>query len=192
MSRDLGSIYTAEWYAGHASLRNEYHRLADILADAFGALTALDVGCGCGYVIERLDQRGMYVHGIDGSPNALAAVPASVRKRVSLFDIESRDFVSPKYGLVICTEVAEHLPAIHASRLVRLLCECAFGPIFFTAATPGQGGHDHINEQPPEYWTSKFFERGKTLCERESADMRETLGSITGMPWFAKTSMVFR
>jgi hypothetical protein len=55
-------------------------------------------------------------------------------------------------------EVAEHLPARTADRYVRLLTSLS-SVIVFSAAPPGQGGRtgtDHINEQPPLYWITKF------------------------------------
>ncbi len=33
-------------------------------------------------------------------------------------------------------------------------------PVAFTAASPGQGGTGHINEQPAGYWTARFAARG--------------------------------
>ena len=38
--------------------------------------------------------------------------------------------------------------------------------IVFTAATPGQGGDDHINEQLHSYWVAKFQAAGFAYDER--------------------------
>ncbi len=32
--------------------------------------------------------------------------------------------------------------------------------IFWSAARPGQGGFNHVNEQEPEYWIEKFARHG--------------------------------
>jgi hypothetical protein len=59
-------------------------------------------------------------------------------------------------------EVAEHLPARTADRYVKLLSSLS-SILVFTAAPPGQGGRtatDHINEQPPWYWMTKYKQLG--------------------------------
>ncbi len=60
----------------------------------------------------------------------------------------------------MCTEVAEHLPESAADTLVETIVRHAKELILFSAATPGQGGYRHINEQPHEYWEKKFLEAG--------------------------------
>ncbi len=67
------------------------------------------------------------------------------------------------------TEVAEHLPEALADYFVGLLASIA-PVVVLTAAPPGQGGHDHVNEQPPDYWIVKFERLGYThqlnVCEK--------------------------
>lgn len=61
--------------------------------------------------------------------------------------------------LVICTEVAEHLPASKSSAIVNYLTSCS-QLILFSAAIPKQGGVGHVNEQWPEFWQAQFATRG--------------------------------
>ena len=68
--------------------------------------------------------------------------------------------LGPAPDLVLCTEVAEHMAPEHAGRLVSVLCDGGAPWIVFTAAPPGQGGLDHVNEQEQEYWIEKFAARG--------------------------------
>jgi hypothetical protein len=56
-------------------------------------------------------------------------------------------------------EVAEHLPESSAGFLLDSLCKHS-DIIVFSAAIPGQGGQNHVNEQPFTYWQSMFAERG--------------------------------
>jgi len=37
--------------------------------------------------------------------------------------------------------------------------------ILFSAALPGQGGTNHINEQPPEFWQKKFMKFNYTQLD---------------------------
>jgi hypothetical protein len=79
-------------------------------------------------------------------------------------DLKSRD-------VAISFEVAEHLPEAYADRFVNLMC-LGSDNVVVSAATPGQGGLDHVNEQPHEYWISKFSQRGYGYDERLSLDWR--------------------
>jgi hypothetical protein len=61
-----------------------------------------------------------------------------------------------RFDLAQSLEVAEHLPASRARGFVSDLCRHS-DVVLFGAAPPGQGGENHINEQPYEYWR-RFFE----------------------------------
>jgi SAM-dependent methyltransferase len=190
------SIYTKAWYdEARALFGAEYRALADILYDSFKFKTVLDVGCGAGFILERLlTQWGVTVRGIDGSACALEAAAEVVRPFLSVQDLRVPvEPWAPTYDLVICTEVAEHLEAKHANTLVESCVAFAAGPIYFTAAPPGQGGTDHINEQEPLYWITKFEARSdKTLNRDLSARINRLCAlSLPRMPWFAFNGMVF-
>jgi hypothetical protein len=95
------------------------------------------------------------------------------------FNIEESDQRKDlgNFDLVVCVEVAEHLSAECADSLVDLLVR--FAPrVMFTAATPGQGGYDHVNEQPHEYWIAKFEKRGyrmlREIAERWRSEWKES------------------
>ena len=52
-----------------------------------------------------------------------------------------------KFDLVQSLEVGEHLPKSAADTFVETLVKHG-DVVLFSAASVGQGGHDHINEQP--------------------------------------------
>jgi hypothetical protein len=79
--------------------------------------------------------------------------------RFRAVDLRTPPALSRSFDLAVCLEVAEHLPAEHASALVRYLGAAA-PAILFSAAIPGQGGRDHVNEQWQDYWRAKFAEIG--------------------------------
>lgn len=56
---------------------------------------------------------------------------------------------------MLCLETAEHLPPERADSFVEDLVKLA-PVVVFSAAIPGQGGTDHLNEQWPEYWAQRF------------------------------------
>ena len=95
---------------------------------------------------------------------------------VRRLDIE-RDPIPPdRADVVVSTEVAEHLNEENADRFVELLTSLAPTAVV-TAAVPGQGGTDHVNEQPNEYWIEKFeareFAFDRDLSSRLRAEWRD-------------------
>lgn len=157
-------VYDREWYE---ALDREFAEGQNVMADSFLArfrpASVADVGCGTGALLHRLKQGGVRVFGLERSEAALAIC----RQRelevqtVNLLEIGPKDaarYPGP-FDLVLSFEVLEHLPPDRAASIVGFLC--ALGPrIVFSAAQPGQGGHDHLNEQPLDYWIRLFDEAG--------------------------------
>ena len=121
--------------------------------------TLLDVGCGSGALLEWVKGRGVEVRGLELSEAALELCRAR-GLNVERFDLEKDVLEDPRrYDVVVSMEVAEHLPERVADRYIELLCRVA-PRIVFTAAPPGQGGTDHVNEKPREYWVTRFERKG--------------------------------
>lgn len=64
-----------------------------------------------------------------------------------------------KFQIAVCLEVAEHLPENSADMFVDTIVKHA-PLVLFSAAIPFQGGANHLNEQWPDYWSSKFASHG--------------------------------
>lgn len=189
---DVSAAYDQEFFEMHAPWRAEYDLIADALARLLQFSTALDLGCGCGFIIARLAALGKVVRGVDGSRAALDSVPPEVRGRVELGDLAAPLSLGAS-DLVICSEVAEHLDARHADALVENVCRHASSHVFFTAATPGQGGLHHVNEQPHDYWIEKFGRRGFALDAALTARLRgELAAALRTAWWFTNNAMIFR
>jgi SAM-dependent methyltransferase len=129
--------------------------IAASLIERLNPTRVIDVGCGNGSVLSALREDGVPGIGFEYS-NAAIRLCHDKGLDVRKFDIESDTPITEEAPVVICTEVAEHIPAAFADRLVSLLCSSSTGTVVMTAATPGQGGTDHVNEQPNEYWIEKF------------------------------------
>ena len=68
------------------------------------------------------------------------------------------------FDLAQCLEVAEHLDPAASETLVDNLV--AHAPIVvFSAAPPGQGGENHLNERPYEFWRDLFAARDYQLFD---------------------------
>lgn len=114
-----------------------------------------DIGCGTGNWLQVWQEQGVKdIAGFDGSyidSSALKIDPAFFHA----VDLEEPIKIKRRYDLVQCLEVAEHLQQPAAATLVHSLCQLS-DVVLFSAAIPGQGGTNHINEQYPDYWTQLF------------------------------------
>lgn len=179
-------VYSREWFLAHNALKSEYRAVAEVIHELFAneASDCIDVGCGMGLIIERLQELAWSVSGLDGAEAVKSCAPESVRDSIFAADLTAPLPPMLRYGLVICTEVAEHLEPQFADVLVDNVCGLGSGPIFWTAALKGQGGTDHLNEQDPPYWIEKFVARGRTLDEPTTTKCRAMLRErVTGMRW---------
>ncbi|WP_460546034.1 class I SAM-dependent methyltransferase [Echinicola sediminis] len=126
----------------------------------------LDVGCGIGTWMNTFLKHGIQdVCGVDGD-----YVDRSLLKKYIPLgnfipqDLEKAFDLQRKFDLVISFEVAEHLKASAAKCFVESLTKHG-DLILFSAAVPGQGGQNHVNEQWLSYWSELFAGKGYTAYE---------------------------
>ena len=189
---DLSAAYDRSFFEMHMPWRAEYEAIADVLVAGLKFSSVIDLGCGNGFILNRLAQNGKEVIGVDGSSHALAAAPSELRPRLIAADL-TQPLRLGQHDLVICSEVAEHLEPRHANILVDNICGHSAESVFFTAAVPGQGGHGHVNEQPHEYWIAMFALRGFQLDAGSTSNLRRDLSErIHTIWWFTHNALVFR
>jgi len=132
--------------------------------------SVIDVGCARGAWLKVFKERGVSrVMGLDGK-----YVNAEQRwispGEFSEVDLSRPFTITERYDLAVCLEVAEHLPVSSGCNLVRQLTAAA--PfVLFSAAIPGQGGTNHVNEQWPPYWQALFRQQGYLLCDAIRRDI---------------------
>jgi SAM-dependent methyltransferase len=123
--------------------------------------SVVDIGCGEGAWLAAFLRAGCRGVGVDGphvDPGRLLVPPECFRA----YDLEqplAPLFDGERFDLAVCLEVGEHLSPGRADGLVDDLSALS-DRLLFSAATPGQGGVGHVNEQPHAYWTSRFEDRG--------------------------------
>lgn len=117
--------------------------------------SVVDVGSGLGAWAATAIELGVRdVMAVDGAyvPDDKLLVP---RESFIARDLSSPFTLGRTFDIALCMEVAEHLPTTSARGFVLSLTELA-PVVLFSAAIPGQGGTNHINEQWPQYWTDLF------------------------------------
>ncbi len=140
--------------------RLQAFEIVSVLRRMFNPHKVADVGCGTASLLAEFKRNGVVVHGYDGKwVNKNFLFQNISTNEFTEIDLEHRLEIHERYDLVLCLEVAEHLSEARAASLVNDLCK-ASDTVIFSAAVPGQGGQNHINEQWIDYWISKFEDNG--------------------------------
>ena len=129
-----------------------------LIIDLVRPKTVVDVGCGSGAWLRRFKQLGCQIQGLDGPWVNVDQLVIS-KEEFQIINFESTFKLKTSYDLAICLEVAEHLSENSADKFMESLCVLA-PVICFSAAIPGQGGTNHLNEQWQSYWIEKFNSMG--------------------------------
>lgn len=120
--------------------------------------SVIDIGCGVGTWLAVWRNLGVEAHGLDGDyvDRSQLLIPA---ENFHPANLEERFTINAKFDLVETLEVAEHLTPARADSFVEDLTRLG-DVILFSAAIPGQGGTNHVNEQLQSYWAEKFLRLG--------------------------------
>jgi hypothetical protein len=165
-------VYTARYFAlRQKKASSSAAVVADCLTGQFAPSTVVDVGCGTGAYLREMERLGVSAHGYEGSTHALARAVVSPDK------IELQDLREPL------------LPAESANQLVDSLVTLG-DRVVFSAAAPGQGGWDHVNERPAEYWIALFEEHGYELRVEATARLRSRLDHAGASWWLGRNLLV--
>jgi len=106
------------------------------------------------------------------------------RDKFKIGDLESGFDLKRKFDLILCLEVAEHLDENAANRFIKSLTDHG-DIIIFSAALPGQGGDNHLNEKPFSYWQKKFEQYGYFFADV----FRERFWNNENIDWWYKQNM---
>lgn len=151
--------YAADFYRYLAPLAlRSAERVVPHLKAALTIESVADFGCGQGAWLNVWRAAGVAVLGVDGpyvDRSRLLIEPAEFHAA----DLGEPIDLGRRFGLVQSLEVAEHLPREKARQFVDTLCRHG-SCVLFSAAVPGQGGEQHINEQPLSYWRRLFGDNG--------------------------------
>lgn len=192
---DGAQAYNREFFDGQAGASLCSARV--VLSRVFPLLRpsrVLDVGCGVGpWMRAALELGARDVLGVDGDyvdrsmllvepERFIAADLAATPIKAALGEQAQSPF-----DLVMCLEVAEHLPFERAPSLVSELCGLG-DVVLFSAAVPFQFGTEHVNEQWPEFWSILFRAQGFTCYDPLRAELWAQLDVDW---WYAQNTLLF-
>jgi SAM-dependent methyltransferase len=182
--RDHDAVYSRAYYDGDVedAAAEAAPPMAETIARRFRPESVVDVGCGTGALLAAFRDLGCRT--VFGLEYAEAALDDCRRRGLPVrkFKIGLDTYNAERYDLALSFEVAEHLSPWVAEKFVDLLCGLA--PIVvISAATPGQGGLDHINERPLSFWAKKFRSRSYDL-DCDSTNLFRTTWEQAGIASF--------
>lgn len=155
---NLNRMYDDNFY--DAQMSGSYRSAkvyAELLSTLFIPNSVVDVGCGRGTWLKAFKDRGAKsLVGFDGDWNTqdnmvaddIVFIPCDLNQPIKAPNDDTFD-------LAMSLEVAEHLPPSSAEKFIASLTGLS-DTILFGAAFTGQGGRNHINEQPSTYWAAHF------------------------------------
>lgn len=151
------TFYTKDFYSDRqVGVMSSADIIIPIVIDLIKPGSVIDVGCGTGEFLRPFVKYGITdILGVDGEyVKDDLVIPV---EKFLAFNLEDPLNLDRKFDLAICLEVVEHISPKRGKSLIKSLTKLA-PIILFSAAIPGQGGANHINEQWITYWVDIFKE----------------------------------
>ena len=189
-------LYDNAFFQSLQKYRPLYHFLADMMAAHLKPTSIIDWGCGCGFILEKLQMHGITdLIGIEGSKDVLPFIPEALKDKIIIADVLL--YNAGVHDLAISIEVGEHLAEKDAGKFVNAVCNSASQFVWWSAAQIGQKGTGHINCQPLEFWISVFrdvnlFEPDYELMYKLKSAMLVNHNLCLGFPWLRDNFLLFR
>lgn len=189
MSEDYAS---PEWFKSLSWQHQWIEKLAGWWVGEFGkpALVA-DFGAGDGWWCKSFHDMGSDVWAVELHEIAREFIPPQVQFYQG--DLTLPIEVGKRFDLVICLEVAEHLPEQSADILCQTLARATGNHLLFSAAGPGQPGTGHINLKPQEWWRERLRRQGIDFSPLKTGKTRVAFENIVNecMAYLPRNIQVF-
>ena len=180
-------IYSDEFFSRRrGSVLRSARIVVPQILELVPAESVVDVGCGTGEWLAEFQKSALSVFGLDGTQvprEQLQIAPQDFQVQ----DLERSFDLGRRFDLVLCLEVAEHLPAEAADGFVASLVKLA-PVVVFSAAIPFQPGTGHVNLQWPSYWSRSFASHGYVPIDA----LRRRLWAVRELPtWYRQNMLIY-
>jgi hypothetical protein len=128
--------------------------------------------------------------GIEPNRSALSVMDKGIKEHVVFRSLKRKINLNRRFDLAMCLEVAEHLEEKYTDLIIENITRHS-DLLIFSAATPGQGGWGHVNEQPFEYWEEKLNAVSFYFNRKATAQFRTYLRGKGAKSWYRKNIAVF-
>jgi len=188
----LKNTYNEKFYDSQSETsRSSASIVVPLIMELLNPGSVVDIGCGIGTWLSVFKQLGVEnILGIDGDYVNRGRLQFSKEQFIPLDLSTLNDPISTinlNFDLAVSLEVAEHISEDHADIFVKFITSLS-QIVFFSAAIPGQGGANHINEQWPDYWHGKFENYGYIPFDV----IRRCLWEETEVePWYIQNSFIY-
>lgn len=185
----MDHVYNSDFYdyieeGSRASAR----ALIPVVSDEIEMDSLLDVGCGRGAWLSEWKTFGFNdIIGIDGDYVVRADFHIDPMNHFRPHDITKPFDLTRKFDLAQCLEVAEHIPSQYAKVLVESVVRHS-DIVIFSAAQRGQGGENHVNEQPIEFWRELFNQHGYSAYDYIRPLLKD---NPEVMPWYKYNTLIY-
>jgi len=187
---DIDWIYGEKYYADmdRSQALRDAEQLVDAIIDTYSPSSVVAFGCGTGRLLYPFSRKNIEVYGIDASSIALEESQLP-REYLEQHDLTQRYELNEEYDIALAIEILEHLPSDAADTAVASIAESA-PVVLVSAATPGQGGTHHVNEQPSSYWIEKFENEGMQARPEISKEILSEI-DLQDLEWIQDNLLVF-
>lgn len=173
--------------------QHTYKSIVDCCMNLFPATrSVIDFGCGSAWMLYYfMRDYSCEIKGIE--PNELAKVymSAEVRDFIDIQDLRDPLRLWKKFDLALCLEVVEHIIDSYSDTVISNITKGA--PILvFSAASPGQGGSEHVNERFFEYWMEKLLLANFEFCPVLTLAAKNFLKEARIKSWYANNISIFK
>ncbi len=142
---------------GEVAWEEFFAAVADNIVRSFSPAKVFDAGCGIGFLVEALWDRGVEAHGCDISEYAISKVRRDVAGYCRIGSVT--EAIEGIYDLAVCIEVLEHLDAEDADRAVERLAAVS-DRVLFSSTPTDVGEPTHRTVRPSIYWLQRFARHG--------------------------------
>lgn len=176
--------YNAE-RAGVDTVERSARIVVPLLMRQFKPRSVLDLGCGTGDWLHVFQLSGVAeIIGYDGEwvHRGSLKIPTECFR---ILDFYASMPELPRVDVGLCLEVGEHVAESICRKMIASLTRCA-DVIVWSAAVPGQGGSQHINEQYQDYWIALFLQNGFTAFDL----LRPSIWGSRDVSWYYQQNML--